>query len=82
MACNRLNPFGSIAIFLWYTTSMVHGIAVNHASVVDLTFLYINSKDVIPAKAGIQPINTGFRIKPGMTKQGKRLLIHYTMVIA
>ena len=35
--------------------------------VVRPTLLYINSKAVIPAKAGIQPINTGFRVKPGMT---------------
>ena len=36
-------------------------------SVVRPTLLYINSNAVIPAKAGIQPINTGFRVKPGMT---------------
>jgi len=28
---------------------------------------FIPAKDVIPAKAGIQE-NTGFRVKPGMTK--------------
>jgi hypothetical protein len=45
---------------------------------VNLTLLYINSEAVIPAKAGIQPRNTGFRVKPGMTNKGKRFLIHYT----
>ncbi len=38
----------------------------NH-SVVNLRLLYISSELVIPAKAGIQPRNTGFRVKPGMT---------------
>ena len=47
-------------------------------SVVRLTLLYINSKAVIPAKAGIQLKNTGFRVKPGMTNKGKRLVTHYT----
>ena len=49
-----------------------------HCIVVNLTFLYINSEAVIPAKAGIQFRNTGFRVKPGMTKKGKELLKHYT----
>jgi hypothetical protein len=31
------------------------------------TPLYIGSEVVIPAKAGIQIENTGFRVKPGMT---------------
>ncbi len=44
----------------------------------NLTVLYINSEAVIPAKAGIQIRNTGFRVKPGMTKKAKELLIHYT----
>jgi hypothetical protein len=35
--------------------------------VVRPTLLYINSKAVIPAKAEIQRLNTGFRVKPGMT---------------
>jgi hypothetical protein len=39
--------------------------------------LYINSEVVIPAKAGIQRRNTGFRVKPGMTNKGKRFLTHY-----
>ena len=43
----------------------------------NLTLLYINSEAVIPAKAGIQPRNTGFRVKPGMTNKGKRFLNHY-----
>ncbi len=37
----------------------------------NLTLLYINSEAVIPAKAGIQIRNTGFRVKPGMTKRVK-----------
>ena len=36
-------------------------------SVVRLTLLYIKLEAVIPAKAGIQIRNTGFRVKPGMT---------------
>ena len=51
------------------------------ASVVSLTILYINSEAVIPAKAGIQFINAGFRVKPGMTNRGKRFLIHRTGII-
>ena len=31
--------------------------------------LYIISQTVIPAKAGIQFRNTGFRVKPGMTNK-------------
>ena len=48
------------------------------AYVVRLKLLCINSKAVIPAKAGIQIENTGFRVKPGMTNKGKELLTHYT----
>jgi hypothetical protein len=46
---------------------------------VNPTLLYINSEVVIPAKAGIQPRNTGFRVKPGMTNKKKRELNHYTI---
>jgi len=35
--------------------------------------LYINSEAVIPAKAGIQARNTGFRVMPGMTNKGAAL---------
>jgi hypothetical protein len=48
-------------------------------SVVSLTLLYNNLKDVIPAKAGIQIEKTGFRIKSGMTKCVKSFMKHYTM---
>jgi hypothetical protein len=47
-------------------------------SAVNLTLLYINSEVVIPANtlkgngAGIQPKNTGFRVKPGMTNKAKK----------
>jgi hypothetical protein len=41
------------------------------------TLLYIISEVVIPAKAGIQFKNTGFRVKPGMTNKVKGLLTHY-----
>jgi hypothetical protein len=41
------------------------------------TLLYINSETVIPAKAGIQLANTGFRVKPGMTIKVKGLLTEY-----
>jgi len=37
--------------------------------VVNLTLLYVNSEAVIPAKAGIQIENAGFRVKPGMIKE-------------
>jgi hypothetical protein len=47
------------------------------ARMVNLTLLYINSQTVIPAKAGIQLRNTGFRVKPGMTNKRKRFLTHY-----
>jgi hypothetical protein len=36
------------------------------AIVLNLTLLYINSGAIIPAKAGIQPTNSGFRVKPGI----------------
>jgi hypothetical protein len=49
-------------------------------NVVNLTLLYINFEPVIPAKAGIQPRNTGFRVKPGMTNEGKKFLNHYTSI--
>jgi hypothetical protein len=45
---------------------------------VRLTLLYISSEAVIPAKAGIQIENTGFRVKPGMTIKVKGLLTQYT----
>jgi len=44
------------------------------------TLLYINFGTVIPAKAGIQLTNTGFRVKPGMTINVKGLLMHYTRI--
>jgi len=54
-------------------------------SVVRPTLLYISSEAVIPAKAGIQPGNTGFPrikygaglVKPGMTIKVKGLLTQY-----
>ncbi len=45
---------------------------------VRLTLLYINFEAVIPAKAGIQFGKTGFRVKPGMTINGKGFMTHYT----
>jgi hypothetical protein len=48
------------------------------SSVVHPTLLYISSEAVIPAKAEIQPGNTGFRVKPGMTIKVKGLLTQYT----
>ena len=42
------------------------------------TLLCIISQAVIPAKAGIQIENTGFRIKSGMTNCVKPFLRHYT----
>jgi len=50
-------------------------------SVVRPTLLYINSGTVIPAKAGIQLANTGFRVKPGMTIKVKELLTQYTRIV-
>ena len=47
------------------------------SSVVRPTLLYISSEAVIPAKAGIQIENTGFRVKPGMTIKVKGLLTQY-----
>ena len=41
--------------------------------------LHISSEAVIPAKAGIQLRNTGFRVKPGMTIKAKGLLTQYTI---
>jgi len=38
----------------------------------------VESKPVIPAKAGIQKgKKTGFRVKPGMTNNVKGLMTHY-----
>ncbi len=59
------------------------------SSIVHPTLLYISSEAVIPAKAGIQPRNTGFPrikygaslVKPGMTTTVKGLLKHYTSVL-
>jgi hypothetical protein len=45
------------------------------------TLLYISSKAVIPAKAGIQLRNTGFRVKPGMTIKVKGLLTQYISIM-
>ena len=50
--------------------------------VVRPTLLNIRSEAVIPAKAGIQIENTGFRVKPGMTIKVKRLLTQYTKVLS
>ena len=52
--------------------------AVDGTSAVRPTLLYISSEAVIPAKAGIQIENTGFRVKPGMTIKVKGLLTQYT----
>jgi len=52
---------------------------MKHAIVVCLTLFYINFEGVIPAKAGIQVRNTGFRVKPGITIKGKGFMTHYTM---
>jgi hypothetical protein len=53
-----------------------------------LTLLYINSEGVIPAPIFIginssrNPAqNTGFRVKPGMTSEGKEFLTHHTTFI-
>ena len=51
---------------------------LSDTNVVLPTLLYINSETVIPAKAGIQLTNTGFRVKPGMTIKVKGLLTQYT----
>ncbi len=52
------------------------------ASVVRPTLLYISSEAVIPAKAGIQFKNTGFRVKPGMTIKVKDFLTQHTSNLA
>jgi hypothetical protein len=48
------------------------------SSVVNLTFPYIHSEAVLPAKAAIQVRNPGFRVKAGMTNKGKKLLALHT----
>ena len=50
--------------------------------VVRPTLLNIRSEAVIPAKAGIQIENTGFRVKPGITTKVKGLLTQYTSVVS
>jgi hypothetical protein len=50
-------------------------------SVVRPTLLYISSEAVIPAEAGIQFRNVGFRVKPGMTIKVKGLLTQYTTIL-
>jgi len=47
-------------------------------SVVRPTLLDMIPEAVIPAKAGIQIENNGFRVKPGMTIKVKGLLTQYT----
>ena len=47
--------------------------------VVRPSLLCMSSEAVIPAKAGIQFINTGFRVKPGMTIKANGLLTVYTL---
>jgi hypothetical protein len=42
------------------------------------SLFYINYEVVIPGKAGIQFINTGFRVKPGMTIEARGLLTQRT----
>jgi hypothetical protein len=49
----------------------------NTTRIVCPTLLYISCKAVIPAKAGIQLRNTGFRVKPGMTIKVKGLLMNH-----
>jgi len=44
------------------------------------TLIYIGCEAVIPAKAGIQFRNTGFRVKPGMTIKVKGLLTQYARI--
>jgi hypothetical protein len=51
---------------------------ISESSAVSLTLLYNDPRVIIPAKAGIQIENTGFRIKSGMTKCVKLFLRHYT----
>ncbi len=48
--------------------------------VVNLILRYTYSEVVIPAKAGMQLKNTGFRVKPGMTDKGKGFTTHYTIL--
>jgi len=50
-------------------------------SVVRLTLFYINFEGVIPAKAGIQLRNTGFRIKSGMTIKGNGFMMYYIRIL-
>ena len=57
---------------------MPYALSLQPPTVVRLTLLYIISEAVIPAKAGIQFRNTGFRVKPGMTNKVKGLLTQYT----
>ena len=51
-----------------------------YISVVRPILLSISSESVIPAKAGIQIENTGFRVKPGMTIKTKGLLMQYARI--
>jgi len=59
---------------------------MTETTVANLTLLYISAETVIPAKAGIQPRNTGFprieygagSVKPGITNKGERFLNHHT----
>ena len=46
-------------------------------SAVNLTLSCMDPEAVIPAKAEIQPTDTGFRVTPGMTNKGKKFLNHY-----
>jgi len=51
------------------------------SSIVHPTLLNISPEAVIPAKAGIQLRNSGFRVKSGMTIKIKGLLTQYAIVL-
>ena len=68
-------------LLLFHLTNLKFQIAsckfLDLLSVVRPTLLYISCETVIPAKAGIQPQNTGFRVRPGMTIKVKGFLTQY-----
>jgi hypothetical protein len=55
------------ALYLTSLKSLFQSEPLSSAIEVNLTLPYIHAQAVIPAEAGIQLRNTGFRVKPGMT---------------
>jgi hypothetical protein len=63
-----------VGTFWWGYSSWIFVLVIDITTVVRLTPIYINSEAVIPTRAGIQLRNPRFRVKLGMTNNGKGFL--------